>query len=668
MEHLLEKYAGRRIPALVPLSGGLPEAGLLNGELVKIYQRGFSGVHSIPLGVLAAVGEWHSAVDKWQSANYSLNQWARAEWIPFCREIRADHAGDKLCESCDRRYAVTAEQEGGVIAYLCDHGLIDFAVPVSIDGRVIAVLFTGQRKPKPGEQWALEFVEHGGVYKQLEHGRTGVDAWQESLRRMSATEDHLRMPHGKLAELLKLACRMDPTIEVTPDDIRRIMAALDLARRHLSDLATATFELEKARVVAWIRSKISESLGVLTSGSDQIPEFWRSVSSALGLVARYFGCTYAGVLAFNGHPSPRLRLLCLVSEGTVRCSLPAAISSDSSVIGRLQEAITDSHRLSDIFVPGLTDALGLDTPSPSSDEHSLCGIVMRAGRFGSEGRLVFMGQPEPGLHVADYSRIDQEAAEDIFLTVGMVTDVARFVEELALAARKQATFVEDVAHDIRNPIQNIVFKAARMTMKDPPMTHENLVLQARRLATQVKRLHMLSERVWTLEELERQAFRVDRLTRTPIYEVLRECRDSLEDSASRRHLRVTIDPALIDWAPLPIDKRLFTQTALNLLDNAIKYSAVGSEIRIDGRNEADTWSVSVVSLGLPIYPDEIPLIFEKFWRSGAAKRLVKQGTGIGLSVVKAFADLYGDVRVKSHAVPGRRDHVTEFMLLIRKER
>jgi signal transduction histidine kinase len=76
-------------------------------------------------------------------------------------------------------------------------------------------------------------------------------------------------------------------------------------------------------------------------------------------------------------------------------------------------------------------------------------------------------------------------------------------------------------------------------------------------------------------------------------------------------------------------------------------------------------TLSFVNQGIPIREEEKNAIFERYYRTAEAKRRIRTGTGIGLSIVQAFVDHCGGaVEVSSIPVPGTPDHVTEFRLFI----
>jgi signal transduction histidine kinase len=246
----------------------------------------------------------------------------------------------------------------------------------------------------------------------------------------------------------------------------------------------------------------------------------------------------------------------------------------------------------------------------------------------------------------------------------MITEVARLIQELEVTAERQASFVLNMAHDLRNPIQNVIVLAD--VLKNATLPVEKVIQHASRIATQVRRLNLLSQRVWTLVTIEREGFDASADKRLRLYDVVNQWVDLLQESATSRSLTVVIDRTLKDWSPVFVNELLCTQAVLNLLDNAIKYSSVGTEVRIYGEEDADTYHLSFSNRGIGIPPEETDRIFEKFHRARAAQEHVREGTGIGLAVVKFFAEHYGDISVTSVPIRGSGDHKTVFRLSVRK--
>ena len=197
---LLEKYAGGNIPPLVDIDN--PKLGLIDNTILEKYLRGTMVKDSLPLGILLAA-EWFDTMEnKWLWGDFRLNDWAKSHWPNYCRAIRESTEGNQICENCDRHRALLAENKKRAIAYLCNNGLIDFAVPVTVNEQVIATLFSGQYRPKKGAKWNPEFIQPDGIFVNRMQSRNGVDAWNESQMRMQVLSKHIGMPKNFLTEIL----------------------------------------------------------------------------------------------------------------------------------------------------------------------------------------------------------------------------------------------------------------------------------------------------------------------------------------------------------------------------------------------------------------------------------------------------------------------------------
>jgi len=100
------------------------------------------------------------------------------------------------------------------------------------------------------------------------------------------------------------------------------------------------------------------------------------------------------------------------------------------------------------------------------------------------------------------------------------------------------------------------------------------------------------------------------------------------------------------------DEEGLTELATNLVSNAIRYSPEGGavSVRLEARGERAVFRVQ--DHGIGIDPEDLPHVFEEFFRSEAAKKAVQHGTGMGLSIVKRLVDSYaGSIDVASE--PGR---------------
>ncbi|GEB76745.1 MULTISPECIES: sensor histidine kinase [Sporolactobacillus] len=128
--------------------------------------------------------------------------------------------------------------------------------------------------------------------------------------------------------------------------------------------------------------------------------------------------------------------------------------------------------------------------------------------------------------------------------------------------------------------------------------------------------------------------------------------------------RLSLQLDLQDQVPLIRgDRKRMEQVLLNLLENAIRYTEKGSVlVRLTGKKEATVLSVSDTGIGIP--KEELPYIFERFYRVEKSRAREYGGTGLGLSIVKKYVEMQdGTVRVDSQMGVG-----TTFTLIFTHEK
>jgi two-component system phosphate regulon sensor histidine kinase PhoR len=100
------------------------------------------------------------------------------------------------------------------------------------------------------------------------------------------------------------------------------------------------------------------------------------------------------------------------------------------------------------------------------------------------------------------------------------------------------------------------------------------------------------------------------------------------------------------------DETRLQEVLYNLLDNAVKYSHQHGEIRLQAERRGHEIALSVSDNGVGIGKDDLPRIFERFYRVDKARSRALGGTGLGLSIVKHIAQLHGG-RVEAESELGR---------------
>jgi signal transduction histidine kinase len=122
-------------------------------------------------------------------------------------------------------------------------------------------------------------------------------------------------------------------------------------------------------------------------------------------------------------------------------------------------------------------------------------------------------------------------------------------------------------------------------------------------------------------------------------------------AAKRIALAALVPP---DLPPVVADRERILQVFSNLLGNAVKFTAEGGRVEVratrrDGEGGGGVVEFTVSDTGPGIAPEDLPHVFERFWR---AKKVARTGTGLGLAITKAIVEAHGG-QVRAESEPGR---------------
>jgi len=218
----------------------------------------------------------------------------------------------------------------------------------------------------------------------------------------------------------------------------------------------------------------------------------------------------------------------------------------------------------------------------------------------------------------------------------------RAFEENRRLLERQRQFVQDASHELRTPI-TIAFGHAELLMgrssRDPDLAEDASIV-----VDELLRLRRLADRLLLLASSADPDF----LTRTPtaVERLLGEA-CSRWAPANRRWVVDDFDAGTVLGDP----ERL--GTALDaLIENAVKHTEPGDEIRLSASREREQVVIAVADSGPGIPPERLKAIFERFARLDSGRSRDRGGVGLGLAIVRAIAEAHGG-SVRARSVPGR---------------
>ena len=227
----------------------------------------------------------------------------------------------------------------------------------------------------------------------------------------------------------------------------------------------------------------------------------------------------------------------------------------------------------------------------------------------------------------------------------MSSDIRKLMDKEREAERTKNELITNVAHDLRTPLTSIIGYLellAGNTQIPQEMQHKYIEIAY----SKSRRLEKLIEDLFGFTKLNygKIAMHIGQIDIVKLLEqLLEEAYPNFEEKNLSYDLQSNV-PAKIISADGNLLARLFD----NLIGNAIKYGADGKRVLVKIHGEEDTVTVSVTNFGRVIPADELPLLFNKFYRVEQSRSATIGGTGLGLAIAKEIVDMHGGtIRVAS---------------------
>jgi len=206
--------------------------------------------------------------------------------------------------------------------------------------------------------------------------------------------------------------------------------------------------------------------------------------------------------------------------------------------------------------------------------------------------------------------------------------------ELEAAERRRVALIGDVAHELRTPLATIEGYTEGLLDGVVAPGAETWAL----LHDEVGRLRRL---VQDLQELSRAEARQLPLHMRPCHpaELVEQAVARIAPQFTEKGIRLTTAvPA--DLPAVQADGDRIIQVLINLLGNALRYTAEGGAVQVRAEHQHDAVAFHVTDTGIGIAPEHLPHLFERFYRVDKARSRALGGSGIGLTVAKAIVEAH----------------------------
>ena len=218
----------------------------------------------------------------------------------------------------------------------------------------------------------------------------------------------------------------------------------------------------------------------------------------------------------------------------------------------------------------------------------------------------------------------------------MEADIRELMDKERESERTKNELITNVAHDLRTPLTSII-GYLELLSKGIPIPQEMQQKYIEIVYTKAKRLEKLIEDLFGFTKVGKVSMNVGNVDIVKLLgQILEEFYPSFADKDLVYELISNV-PAKTITADGNLLARLFD----NLINNAIKYGAEGKKVLVKILAEEEIVTISVTNFGYVIPADELPLIFNKFYRVEQSRSTSTGGTGLGLAIAKNIVDMHG---------------------------
>ena len=236
----------------------------------------------------------------------------------------------------------------------------------------------------------------------------------------------------------------------------------------------------------------------------------------------------------------------------------------------------------------------------------------------------------------------------VFMVSVGVVNAAFIISREVENARMKADFAANVSHELRSPITQIRLKGEALQLGlvepgDDSQQHYDAIVR------ESERLSRLVDNVLDFAAIERGAKKYIFRPEDP-YSLVLSTVETHREELRQRGLEVEVD--IDDDLPVVwVDREAIGQVVTNLLSNAAKYGSEGAWVGVTARRDGENIIIAVSDRGMGIPQDDLPYVFDNFFRSESKAVRRKKGTGIGLAIVRYIVEAHGGT-ITAASTPG----------------
>ena len=247
-------------------------------------------------------------------------------------------------------------------------------------------------------------------------------------------------------------------------------------------------------------------------------------------------------------------------------------------------------------------------------------------------------------------RVPVHGSQEFLAVAAAFNDMASLLEQEETLRRN---LLADVAHELRHPVHILQGNLQAILDGVYPLNEDEI----ERLVSQTKQLSVLVNDLHILAQAEAQQLPLFK-QKTDIANLVKDTAASYTSIAAARNINLRVE--LLGTMPdsVYVDAARMRQAINNLLDNALRHTPDGGTITISVQQIASDLNIEVTDTGEGITEDQLPHVFERFYRSDKARERSANSTGLGLAIVKAIIEAHESTIVATSPGTGQGSTLT----------
>jgi signal transduction histidine kinase len=280
-----------------------------------------------------------------------------------------------------------------------------------------------------------------------------------------------------------------------------------------------------------------------------------------------------------------------------------------------------------VLQSGISEMVG--SGSGSGDEKGEAMVVALAARGRTMGALTLSSS-----RGARFGEEELLLAEELARRASMALDNARLYREAQQAVRVRDEFLSVASHELRTPLTPLTLRLHSMARR----AREGRPVDLHATESAVRHVQRMTELVDDLLDVSRiEAGKLElRRAPLPLVPLVRELVYTFSQSLPDRVLHFDPSESPVVFA----DRARIEQVVTNLLDNALKYSPAGGEVRVELEQSGGEAVLSIADSGIGIPPDLQKRLFQRYFRAPNAKQTT-WGLGLGLFICRDIVERHG---------------------------